>query len=252
MSQISSAGQIVINETLARNRFGEENPVGQVINIRRDNKDSTWTVAGVVRDVRPSIRTSPSNMIYECVSLHPAQSTAIVLNFGKDPPPETESLIRRAVYKCCPDLIIVGVQTANEQLRQSVTLERQALNILRTLSLGALLLAAMGLFSVLSYNVEQRKTEFGVRLALGASPVDIVGLVLRGGVATAGVGAVIGCFAAFGLARLMASLLFQTRTFEPVVYVVVVLLFLVATVVACCLPATRAARANISRLLRAD
>jgi ABC-type antimicrobial peptide transport system permease subunit len=108
------------------------------------------------------------------------------------------------------------------------------------------------LFSVLAYNVDQRRPEFGVRLALGAPHASIIWLVLRRGLVTTGIGVSIGCIAALGLARLMASLLFETRTFEPVVYASVVAVLLAAAVVACWIPARRAANVDISRLLRME
>jgi putative ABC transport system permease protein len=146
----------------------------------------------------------------------------------------------------------MGIQTLNEQLRQTQALEHQALHILRWLSAVALTLATVGLFSVLAYNVNQRRAEFGVRLALGAPPASIFWLVLRRGLVTASVGVVAGSVAALGLTRLMASLLFETRTFEPLVYAAVAIALWVAAVIACWIPARRAASVNISRLLRMD
>ena len=146
----------------------------------------------------------------------------------------------------------MGIQTLNETLRQSQALEHQALNILQWLSSVALILATVGLFSVLAYNVDQRRSEFGVRLALGAQPASILWLVLRRGLITAGMGVGVGCVAALGLARLMASLLFETRTFEPVVYASVAVTLMLAAAAACWLPARRATNVSISRLLRME
>ncbi len=252
MSQAAGAQEVVINETLAKNRFGEANPIGQVMMIKNDGKDWMWTVTGVVHDVRPGLRTKAANTVYEIARWWPPGSTALVLNYEADPPPEIEGQIRRAVYKCNPHLVTLGVQTVNEQLRQTQFLERQALNILRWLAAIALLLASVGLFSVLAYNVDQRRPEFGVRLALGAPPGSIVRLVLRRGLTTAGIGVMVGCAGALGLTRLMSSLLFQTRTFEPAVYVSVVAVLLLSAGIACWVPSRRAAKVDIARLLRMD
>jgi putative ABC transport system permease protein len=253
MSQSKGAQEVVINEALAKKRFGNDNPLGQVMMIKNnEKKDWVWTVTGVVHDVRPGLRAKASNVVYEIASWWPPGVSTIMIRYDRDPRPEAESLIRRAIYKVNPGIITLGIQTMNEQLRQSQALERQALNILRWLSAAALALATVGLFSVLAYNVNQRRPEFGVRLALGAPHASIVWLVLRRGLATAGVGVAVGCAAALGLTRLMASLLFETRTFEPAVYASVVAALLAAAIHACWIPARRAASVDISRLLRME
>jgi putative ABC transport system permease protein len=140
----------------------------------------------------------------------------------------------------------------NDQLKQSQALERQALHILQWLSAVAFALATVGLFSVLAYNVDQRRPEFGVRLALGAPPESIVWLVLRHGLITAGLGVIVGWVAALALTRLMASLLFETRTFEPTVYLSVATALILAAFGACWIPARRAAKVDVSRLLRSE
>jgi ABC-type antimicrobial peptide transport system permease subunit len=253
MSQSKGAQEVVINQTLAKKRFGDENPVGQVMMIKNnEGKDWVWTVTGVVHDVRPGLRAKASNMVYEISSWWPPGVSTILIRYDRDPGPEAESLIRRAIYKANPGIITLSIQTLNGQLRQSQALEHQALNILQWLSSAALALATVGLFSVLAYNVDQRRLEFGVRLALGAPNSSIIWLVLRRGLVTAGIGVGIGCVAALGLTRLMVSLLFETQTFEPAVYASVVVALLAAALVACWIPARRAASVDVSRLLRME
>ena len=252
MSQSKGAQEVCINETLAKKRFGDDNPIGQVMMIKNEGKDWVWTVTGVVHDVRPGLRVKAINEVYEISSWWAPGTSTILVRYDQDPGPNNESLIRRAIYKTNPRVITMFVQPLTEQLRQTQALESQALNILRSLSSVALALATVGLFSVLGYNVDRRRPEFGVRLALGAPPASIVWLVLRHGLITAGVGVVVGCAAALGLTRLMASLLFETRTFEPVVYASVAVTLLVSAFVACWIPAKRAAKVDISRLLRME
>jgi putative ABC transport system permease protein len=255
MSQSKGAQEVVINESLAKNRFGDQNPIGQVMMIKNDGKDGKdwlWTVTGVVHDVRPGLRVKAMNEVYEISSWWAPGVSTLLLRYDKDPGPGNESLIRRAIYKSNPHVITMMVQTLNEQLKLSQSLERQALNILRWLSAVALALATIGLFSVLAYNVHQRRPEFGVRLALGAPPSNIVWLVLRRGLITAGIGVLVGCGAALGLTRLMASLLFETKTFEPVVYISVAAALLISAFAACWIPARRAAKVDVSRLLRME
>jgi putative ABC transport system permease protein len=252
MSQSKGTQEVVINESLARRRFGDENPLGQLMLIKNDGKDWVWTVTGVVHDVRPGVRVKAANEVYTVNSWWAPGVTTLLLRYDQDPGPENESLIRRAIYKANPHVITLLVQSLNDQLKQIQALERQALHILQWLSAVALALAAVGLFSVLAYNVDQRRPEFGVRLALGAPPESIVWLVLRRGLITAVLGVIVGCAAALGLTRLMASLLFETRTFEPAVYFSVAIALIIAAFGACWIPARRAAKVDVSRLLRSE
>ena len=252
MSQAKGAQEVVINETLARKRFGDENPLGQVMLIKNEGKDWVWTVTGVVHDVRAGVRVKAANEVYTISSWWAPGVSTLLLRYDQDPAPGNDSLIRRAIYKANPHVITMSVLTLNEQLKASQALERQALQILQWLSAVALVLATVGLFSVLAYNVDQRRPEFGVRLALGAPPESIIWLVLRRGLITAGLGVVVGCAAALGLSRLMASLLYETRTFEPVVYISVAGALMIAAFGACWFPARRAAKVDVSRLLRSE
>jgi putative ABC transport system permease protein len=252
MSQSKGAQEVVINESLARRRFGEENPLGQLMLIKNEGKDWVWTVTGVVHDVRAGVRVKAPNVVYEINSWWAPGVSTLLLRYDQDPGPGYESAIRRAIYRTNPHVITMFVQTLNDQLKQTQALERQALHILQWLSTVALALATVGLFSVLAYNVDRRRPEFGVRLALGAPPGNIVWLVLRHGLVTAGIGVIVGCGAALGLTRLMASLLFETRTFEPAVYFSVAAALMLAAFGACWIPARRAAKVDVSRLLRME
>ena len=126
------------------------------------------------------------------------------------------------------------------------------LAVLQVLSALALSLAVLGLFAVMAYNVTQRMGEFGVRLALGAMPEQLFRLVLRRGIALTAFGVVVGFAAAWGLTRFLQSQLFETSAVDPVVYVVVALLLLAAAALGCWLPARRATRVDITKLLRAE
>jgi putative ABC transport system permease protein len=113
-------------------------------------------------------------------------------------------------------------------------------------------LTVVGLFSVVAYSVESRMNEFGVRIALGATSSDLRRLVLSRGLGAASLGLAIGIAAAFGLTRFMESLLFETKPFDPPVYLGVAIILVIASAAACWLPAQRASRVDVVRLLRAD
>ena len=130
--------------------------------------------------------------------------------------------------------------------------ERYAYMILKGLSAIALCLAVVGLFSVISFTVESRKQEFGVRLALGATPENLHHLVMKRGLTSAAVGIICGVAGALGLTRFMQSLLFETTPNDPVVYAIVALVMLGAAVLACWLPARRAAKADPIAALKTE
>jgi putative ABC transport system permease protein len=131
-------------------------------------------------------------------------------------------------------------------------IERYASSVLDWLSLAALVLAAVGLFSALACTVDRRMPEFGIRMALGATPGDINRLVLFKGLMLAGAGVVIGAASAVGLTRFMQSLLFETTPYDPIIYVASGVLLLSVAAAACWLPAKRASRTDVTRLLRAE
>jgi ABC-type antimicrobial peptide transport system permease subunit len=124
--------------------------------------------------------------------------------------------------------------------------------VLRVLAGIALTLAAVGMFSVLAYTVDQRRAEFGVRLALGATPRHLVRLVLRRGVTLALAGVIIGVATSLILVRYLQSLLYETPPHDPVVLIGVSVILLAAAVLACLLPARRAGQVDVARLLRSE
>jgi putative ABC transport system permease protein len=140
----------------------------------------------------------------------------------------------------------------NESIVMSTWSERLAYSMLKALTPLASALALAGLFSVLAYNVECRRKEFGVRLALGASPMKLIRLVLKRGLVTAGAGVFAGSICSVGLTRFIRSLLFETAPYDPLVYLVVASGLLIAAAVACWLPARRAARVDPVISLRAE
>jgi putative ABC transport system permease protein len=127
-----------------------------------------------------------------------------------------------------------------------------AFTVLKGLSFVALAMAVVGLFSVLAFVVDSRTKEFGVRMALGARPADLSRLILRGGLAVVGAGILLGIVGALLLTRFLRSLLFETTPNDPVVYACVAFVLLLAAVLACWLPARRAAKVDPVVALRAE
>jgi putative ABC transport system permease protein len=151
-----------------------------------------------------------------------------------------------------PNLVTTDVRSVSQEVTDTMATEHYAYNIMRGMAAIALILTVVGIFSVIAFTVDSRMTEFGVRLALGATPSELYSLVLRRGVAAAAIGVVIGVAGALALTRFMASMLYQTSSFDPIVYGAVAALLLVAAVAACWLPARRAARVDVISLLKSD
>ncbi len=243
--------EVVINETLARARFGDEDPVGQSIKLLV-NGDYPIPVVGVVHDVKETVRSGAGMRIYTPASLYPPNISTLLLRMDRDPSREFAGLVRHAIYKFDPKLIVSTVSSINETINNSMWAERNAFTILKGLSAIALGLAAMGLFSVIAFSVNSRTKEFGVRLALGAGPADLHRMVMKRGLGTVAMGIGLGTVGALGLTRFMQSLLFETTPNDPVVYLAVTCVLLLAAILACWLPARRAARVDPVVALRSE
>ena len=242
---------VVINEAFAKARFGDEDPIGKSFKLLVSG-DFLQPVVGVVGDVKESVRSTPGMRMYVAEWVYPLNISSLLLRLDHDPGKEFEGVVRHAIYALDPKLIVSQVATINEIVGNGMWAERQAFRILKVLTVVALVLAVAGLFAVIAYTVDSRMKEFGVRLALGAQPANLHRLVMKRGLTTAAVGVAVGVAGALGLTRFMQSLLFETTPYDPLVYAAVAMILLVAAVAACWLPARRAARVDITRLLRAE
>jgi putative ABC transport system permease protein len=243
--------ECVINETMAKERFAGLDPVGRYIQLQVSG-DAKLPIVGIVKDVRDNLRASSGMRFYVSAKDYPPNVDTIVLRLDKDPGKEFAGIVRRAIFEVDSNLVTTDVRSISQQVTDTMATEHYAYNILRGMATIALILTVVGIFSVIAFTVDSRMTEFGVRLALGATPSDLNSLVLRRGIAAAAIGIVIGVAGALALTRFMASMLYQTSSFDPVVYGAVSALLLVAAVAACWLPARRAARVDVIRLLKSD
>lgn len=238
--------EIVINETMARGLFGDRDPIGLQI------PDRHYVVVGVVHDVKGAIRPKVGMHYYAPAWSNPQLILNLLMRMDGESAKEFSGLVQRTIYSVEPKLIVLDVRTPNERIRNELWSERIAYSVLQALTPVALGLAVIGLFSVLAYNVETRMREFGVRMALGATPADLQRVVLKRGVGTAAIGVSLGIFAALGLTRFMQSLLFETTPYDPLVFVGVAMLLLGSAALACWLPARRAAKVDPVIALRSE
>jgi putative ABC transport system permease protein len=241
--------EVVINETLAKKRFGKEDPIGQMISIV---EDGPWQVVGVVRDIRQSVRSAPGLHVYCSDWWWTPNLNTVVLRLDHDPDMAFVSTVRKAVFDFDPRLVIWNLEPVNVWIQRTMYMEELTLSVLKVLSGIALVLAVVGLFSILAYTVDRRMSEFGVRLALGATPRDLAQLVFKRGIMLSAIGVAAGIAGALGLTRFLQSLLFETAPFDPLVYLAVAGVLLAAAAASCWIPARRAARVDVARLLRAE
>ena len=241
----------VINQTVAKRYFGTESPIGRWLDLGQQGK---WEIVGVVGDVREGgQREETGPQLY-----FPIWQLSFEFGFLSelvrlDAPPEPgfEALVRRAAFDADPRLV-VRIHRLTDNVASTIKGERDTAVVLQVLSCLALVLAALGLFSVLAYAVAQRQRELGVRMALGAAPGDLLRMVFLRGLRLAAVGLVLGIGAAAGLTRFLQSMLYETNPLDPLVYGVAATGLLGMAALACWLPARRAAKVDPMVALRAE
>jgi predicted permease len=243
--------EVVINEALAKARFGDKDPLGGIITCQATG-DMQYPVVGVVKDVRETLRSPAGPRAYAPAFMFPPDINTIILRLDDNPTKELADVVRHAIYEVDPNLIASDIRSIDQQVSDTMWEENYAYMVLKVLSAIALGLTVVGLFSVVAYTVSCRMTEFGVRLAVGATPWDLNGLVMRRGLAAVATGIAIGIAGSLAVTRFMQSLLFETTPNDPIVYAGVAALLVAAGAAACWLPALRAARVDVVRLLRTD
>jgi putative ABC transport system permease protein len=242
---------VVINESFARRRIPGVNPVGQRLKIGPDT--SPWfTVVGVVGDVtQMSLAMTRSDAVYmTAAQWRFADNARWLVVRAKGDAASLTADIRRAIASVDSEQPILRVATMDERLQASAADRRFALLLFEAFGLTALLLAAVGTYSLLSGGVTERTREIGVRSALGATRSRIVGLVLRQGMTLTAIGIAIGLVGAFIASRALVTLLFGISPLDAVTYVAVAGLLASVSLVACGMPAWRAARVHPTIALR--
>jgi putative ABC transport system permease protein len=243
----------VISETFASRRFAGREALGQ--RFRFGPPEGDWyTVVGVVGDVKQSaLDLYPPDAIYIPVEQwHWVDTLMTLVVRGRDEPAALAPTIRSAIWSVDKDVPIVRIATLDALVERAIGDRRFALVLFEAFGLAALILVTTGIYGVLSGSVTERMRESGVRSALGASPRDIVGLVVRDGLAVSTLGVVFGLAGAATASRALVALLFGISPLDPVTYASVVALLLSASAVACSAPAYRAASINPAVTLRAE
>jgi putative ABC transport system permease protein len=246
---------VIVNQALARKHWPGENPVGKRITFdtRSETPKPTWsTVIGVVGDTRPrALDQGPKPTVYFSYQQFSLPYMAVVVR-GTDDAAAIARELRTHVRAIDPNLPLDEVQTLEQAASKSAAQPRFRTYVLGGFAAISLLLTATALYGLLSYSVTQRVREIGVRMALGAQPRDVLGLVVREGMTLVAVGSAVGIVAALAAGRVVSSLLFGVTASDPVTYVVVILVLATVAFVASYLPALRAARVNPMSALRSE
>jgi predicted permease len=249
----------LVNETFARMYWPGKNPIGRRIRMGSDRAERPWmTVVGIVRNVRHNGVTAPiKEKFYVPHAQFPLETgfaprnMNLVVRSSADPVSLTGS-IRAAVRRLDPNLPIANVRPMTRVVASSLATPRLTGTLLTIFAAVALTLAAVGVSGVLAYLVSRRRREIGIRMALGASRGSVVGLVVRRGVATAGIGIGIGLLAALFLTRLLEGMLYEVEPRDPRTFALVTLLFAGIALVASGVPALRAAKVDPLESLRSE
>ncbi len=234
---------VIISDAVARRFWPKEDPVGRHIKQGLPDSPGGWlTVVGVVGDVRYyDVTSKPQPTVYLPYGQSQVTGMALhdlVIRTAVDPS-SVNSAVRNAIWTVDPSLSISRVRTMEEVYSISVTPQRFNFQLLGLMAFVAVILAAVGLYGVTAYTVQQRTREIGVRMALGARPHEMIGLILFQGAKLAIVGICIGILTAFSLTRLMKSLLFNVPSSDPLTFVGVATLLLMVALAACYIPARR-------------
>jgi predicted permease len=239
----------VVNEAFARTYWPNQNPLGK--RFKRNRAESPWiTVVGVIANARTeSLAQAGVSKIYLDLYQTGGKRLAIFLR-GRLDTGAIPAEVREQVQSVDPALPVSGGQTLIETVSASLAERRFSMEIVALFALTALLLAALGIYGVISYMVSERTREIGIRIALGAQRRNILQIVVRQGLRLAIAGAAVGLIGALIVSRLMAGLLYGVRPTDPLTFAGVAVLLVVVALFACYVPARRAIRVDPMVALR--
>jgi putative ABC transport system permease protein len=241
---------VIINETTAKRHFGSPTAaIGKRLSIwagfRGHDEKAMHEIVGVVGDTKTGSLTGEGGMQIYVPHAQDSQWNfmGLVIRTASDPAAFPATL-RREVQALDKDQPVYNVRTMDDVVANSLGTRRVSMQLFAVFACAALLLAAIGIYGVMAYSVTQRTQEIGIRMALGAQKSDILRLVVRQGMTVTLIGVIAGLAGAFALTRVIANLLFGVGASDPVTFVVIPLLLIFVSLIACYLPARRAARLN--------
>jgi putative ABC transport system permease protein len=239
---------LVVNQTFVNRYSPQRSPLGRTIFL--GNGTNPARIVGVVGDIRDAGLDVPVQpRIYLDLLQSPAYALTVYFRTTNSPALLNDSIVR-AVHSVNSELPVYGLRTMKDQMAASEARRIFVLRLMEIFAAVALLLAALGTYGVMSYAMNQRTQEIGIRVALGAQRGDVVRLALRPGLILASIGIAIGIVASLFLTQLMSSLLFGVGTTDAATFIGVSLLLMLVALVACCIPARRATNVDPMVALR--
>ncbi len=243
---------IMIDEELANRCFPTQDPIGQQITEDPQKADSAkYTIVGMVRTVRHNNLANAPKLaeLYFPVSQRPELQMTILIR-TKGEPLALVSAVKEAVESVDPNLPVFNIRTMESKIGDELVTQRLSVVLVSLFSVLALILAAVGLYGVLAYSIAQRTREFGIRIALGASSGNILGLVVTQGLTIVGIGLILGILGSMVMTRLIESLLYGVSGTDPIAILTAVVVLGLAAFLACLLPALHALRIHPITALR--
>jgi predicted permease len=241
-------GVVIVNEEFARRYFPGADPLGK--RVRTDSEGPYLEVVGVAKNAKyRGLREEPLPFFYTPLAQHRMSPMTLLVRTDDDPL-MTLPAVRAELKNLDKNLTLYQINTLSAQLAEALSNERMIAVLLGVFGVAALLLAAVGLYGVMSYAVARRTHEIGVRMALGAQPGDIMKLVLWQGLVLVLVGSIVGLAAAFALTRLMSSLLYGISATDPLTFAGITILLAGVALLACYIPARRATKVDPMVALR--
>ena len=242
----------LISESLAMRRFPGQDPIGKRLHLGGRPDAPMYTIVGVVGDVKQmSLALGQSDAVYTTTEQwHWADGALSLVMRGQGDPVAFVSAAKNAIWSVDREQPIVRVALMDDLLATSAAERRFVLILFEAFGLVALALAATGIYGVLSGSITERTREIGVRSALGASRGSIVALIVRQGMALTGLGVALGLAGAIAASQAIAAMLFGVSTLDPITYLGVIVLLGTVSVIACSVPAWRAARIDPMVALR--
>jgi putative ABC transport system permease protein len=241
----------IINETMARRLWPGEDPVGKRFKFGPPESRQPWlTVVGLARDMRRQrLEREPMAQVFVPVAQDPERGMELLVRSAGNPIALADA-VRREVRAIEKSAFVSGLSTMEQRIGRSLFERRFQTSLLSAFSFVALLLSAVGTYGVVHFSVQQRVREIGVRMVLGAEKRDVLSMIVSQGLKTVLIGVVFGIVFAFAITRLMERLLYEIKPTDPLTFAGVSLLLVCVALLACWLPARRAAKIDPMEALR--
>ena len=235
----------IVNDTLARRYFGNQDPLGKRITLEDSPKESDWvTIIGVVGDTKPrELHSEPVAELYMPYDQQPEPGMSLMIRY-QGAGTNLAAAVRNEVLALDKNQPVYSIRMLDSVLSESVATPRFRTLLLAIFAGVALILAAVGIYGVMSFAVSQRTHEIGIRMALGARAADVLKRVVKSGMTLALVGVSLGLAGAFALTRLMTTLLFEVTATDALTYATVSASLLAVALLACYIPARRAMKVD--------